>query len=99
MGGILVFSLEASEPTLHVLVGLRKYGITTSNDGSPLRGKDFAFVDDVKDGQAALTCFRGEYLEVVSKNRSNVLEVIKSEDTFVFWSIPTLIEKMVMYTE
>lgn len=74
MGGILVFSLETSEPTLHVLVGLQKYRKTTSNEGSPLCGKDFAFVNDVKNGQAALTCFCGEYLEVVAKTGSNVLE-------------------------
>ena len=74
MGRLLVFTSESGTPRLHMLLGVRKYRITTKNQTSPLWDKDFAYLNDVVHGQAALVCFNAQHLEVVSNTRINVLK-------------------------
>ena len=57
VGETLMYALDAGVPCFHVLVGLRKNGITPNNQNLPLHGRDFAFLDNVDGGQSLLACF------------------------------------------
>lgn len=57
--------------------------MTPGNQNSPLRGKDFAFLDDVDGRQTALVCFNRQHLEIVAKTGTNVLECNHMEQLLV----------------
>ena len=55
-------------------MGLRKYRINPYNQIPILCDRDFTFLGDVDGGQAALSCFDSQQLDVVNPTGSNVLE-------------------------
>ena len=67
--------MERGEPTLEILTGIRRYGRTTENVGSPLLGEVFAHINDVgKSGIGSLICVDKTHFDIIHQNGVMVLE-------------------------
>jgi len=75
IGGLATFTMERGEPTLEILTGVRLYGRTTENVGSPLLGEVFAYINDVgKTGMGSLVCVDKTHFDIIHQNGVMVLE-------------------------
>ena len=75
IGGLATFTMERGEPMLEILTGIRRYGRTTENVGSPLLGEVFAHINDVgKSGIGSLICVDKTHFDIIHQNGVMVLE-------------------------